>query len=63
MQITLKESTPFIKKCFKAGIVPYLHSSPGIGKSSVYHQIAAEYKLFVIDWRGAGADPTDINVA
>ena len=61
MQITLNESKKFIKKCLKAGVVPYLHSSPAIGKSSMYHQIAAEYNLFVIDWRGAGADPTDLN--
>jgi len=61
MEITLKESKTFIKKCLKSGIVPYLHSSPAIGKSSVYHQIAAEYNLCVIDWRGAGADPTDIS--
>lgn len=61
MEITLKESRRFINKCLKAKVVPYLHSSPGIGKSSVYHQIAEGAKLAVIDWRGSAADPTDLN--
>lgn len=61
LEITLKESRRFIKKCLKGGVVPYLHSSPAIGKSSIFHQLADEAKLYVIDWRGAGADPTDLN--
>ncbi len=60
-QITLAQSKDAVIKCLKAGVVPFLHSSPGIGKSSLYRQIAKEKNLKVIDWRGAGADPTDLN--
>ena len=60
-QITLQQAKSAVIKCVKAGVAPFLHSSPGIGKSSLYHQIAKEHNLKVIDWRGAGADPTDLN--
>ena len=61
MKITLHQAKKLIKKCLRSGIVPYMHSSPAIGKSSVYHQIAEEANLYVIDWRGSAADPTDLN--
>lgn len=44
----------------KAGIVPMVHGSPGIGKSQIVHQIAKEYGLQLIDLRLSQCDPTDL---
>jgi len=47
--------------CMQRGIVPYVESSPGIGKSAIAKQIATMKDLFLIDMRLAGCDPTDLN--
>lgn len=52
---------PHVRDCLKAGLVPMLRGSPGISKSAVFHMIADEDELLVIDARFAGYDPTDIN--
>lgn len=44
----------------KAGIVPMVHGSPGIGKSQIVAQIAKEYGLQLIDLRLSQCDPTDL---
>jgi hypothetical protein len=44
----------------KAKLVPVLHGSPGIGKSSIAKQIAEEFNLKLIDVRLAQCDPTDL---
>ena len=44
----------------KAGIVPMVHGSPGIGKSQIVHQIADKYGLQLIDLRLSQCDPTDL---
>jgi hypothetical protein len=45
----------------QAGLVPFLTGSPGIGKSSIFHEIAAMGNLEIIDLRLSQCDPTDIN--
>jgi hypothetical protein len=44
----------------KAGLVPMLHGSPGIGKSQMAYEIAEEFNLQVIDVRLSQCDPTDL---
>jgi MoxR-like ATPase len=44
----------------KCGLVPFIQSSPGIGKSSIVKQIAKEYNLKLIDLRLSTCDPTDL---
>lgn len=61
MEITLKEALPTVKKLLRAGLVPNLISSPGIGKSSLAKQVAESAKLKFIDIRLAGYDPTLID--
>ena len=61
MQITLKRAAQAVKRSFRAGVVPVLHSSPGIGKSSIIHQIAEQAGFDVIDVRLAQCDPTDLS--
>ncbi len=47
--------------CIQAGLVPYLQSSPGIGKSAIVKEIAQEYDLQLIDIRLSQLDPVDLN--
>ncbi len=44
-----------------AGLVPYVQSSPGMGKSSIIHSIAEELNLKVIDHRLSTSEPTDMS--
>lgn len=61
MQTTLKQVTPLIPQLWKAGIVPFLHSSPAQGKSSLAKKLAEQYKLKVIDLRLTELDSTDLS--
>lgn len=61
-QVKISQAISMITKYIKAGLVPMLRGSPGMGKSSIIHQIAAEYNLLVIDLRLSQCDPTDLNV-
>lgn len=61
MQTTLKQVEPLIPQLWKAGIVPFLHSSPAQGKSSLARQLAEQYKLKVIDLRLTELDSTDLS--
>lgn len=63
MQIktTLNQVAQLLPSLFKAKIVPFLHSSPAIGKSSIAKQIADKYQLKVIDLRLTELDSSDLN--
>lgn len=61
MNTTLKQVAPLIPKLWKAGIVPFLHSSPAQGKSSLSKQLAEQFKLKVIDLRLTELDSTDLS--
>lgn len=61
MQVTLKQAASMSIKYLKAGLVPMLHGSPGIGKSAIVHEIARANDLFLIDERLAQKDPTDLS--
>lgn len=50
-----------IIRCLASHKVPLLRSSPGMGKSSLIHQIAADGNFKVLDLRLAGCDPCDLN--
>ena len=57
-QVSLKQATEFAFQALKANLVPFLSSSPGIGKSAAVHQLAKRFNLKVIDIRLAQEDPT-----
>lgn len=57
-QVSLKQATEFAFQTLKANLVPFLSSSPGIGKSAAVHQLAKRFNLKVIDIRLAQEDPT-----
>lgn len=51
---------PCVETCMQARLVPFLQSSPGLGKSSIIKQIAKEYGLKLIDCRLSSMEPTDL---
>jgi MoxR-like ATPase len=60
MQVKASQAISMITAFIRAHLVPMLTGSPGIGKSQIIHQIAADYKLKVIDLRLSQCDPTDL---
>jgi hypothetical protein len=60
MQVTASQAKSMIAKFIRAQLVPMLMGSPGIGKSSIVHQIAKDYNLLVIDLRLSQCEPTDL---
>lgn len=56
-----QQAVSMVEDCMFTKLVPMLHGSPAIGKSSIIHQLAAKLNLLVIDARMAGFDPTDLN--
>lgn len=61
VQILASDLPRQLMNVFRSGHVPYVASSPGMGKSSMIKQIAKENKLKLIDIRLAQADITDLN--
>ena len=59
-QISAVQAPTLLMDVMKAGLVPMIVSSPGIGKSSIAKQIAAERNLKVIDLRLSQCDPSDL---
>lgn len=54
------QKAPFLlEKIFAAGLVPYLKSSPGRGKSALYRDFAEKYNLELIDIRLSMYEPQD----
>lgn len=46
--------------CLSNGLVPYITSSPGVGKSDAVHQFAKTYNLKLIDLRLSQCTPEDL---
>ena len=44
-----------------AGLVPFVQSDPGMGKSSIVRELAKEYGLKLIDHRLATSAPEDLS--
>lgn len=49
-----------VVRCIQRNKVSFLKSSPGMGKSSIYYQIAKDGNLFVLDERLSQATPEDL---
>ena len=61
IQVNSKQCQGHIATAIRAGLVPFVKGSPGIGKSAIVRAIAEEYRLKLIDLRLAQCDPTDLN--
>ena len=60
MNTTLKKVTELLPILCKSNIVPFIHSSPGLGKSATVKTFAKQFNLKVIDLRLTEMDATDI---
>ena len=60
IQLNTVQAKEAIIDCIKAKLVPFLTGSPGMGKSSIIHEIAEEYNLEIIDVRLSQCDPSDL---
>lgn len=62
MNYTIKPSNAkfFLTKTLNAGLVPFLHGSPGMGKSDIIKSIAEDFNLKLIDLRLSQCDPSDL---
>ena len=61
MKVTLNQVKEVLPILMKANIVPFLHSSPAQGKSSIVRQLAKKYQLELIDVRLTEMDSLDFN--
>ncbi len=59
--ITAAQAPKQIERILKVGLVPILLSAPGVGKSSVCHQIAKQRDLQLIDVRLSQVDAPEMN--
>ena len=60
MEISTKELSTAMSDILFAGLVPYIRSSPGLGKSSITKQLADSLNLELIDVRLAQMDTSDL---
>lgn len=51
----------YVERCLKVGLVPFLQSSPGIGKSSIMKAVAEFFNLKLIDHRLSTSPPEDMS--
>jgi MoxR-like ATPase len=51
----------FIEECLYSNLVPFVRSSPGMGKSTIVRKIARKLKLKLIDHRLSTSEPTDLS--
>lgn len=61
MSMNLQQTKEVAINCITANLVPFIQSSPGMGKSALCKEIADEFNLCLIDYRISSADPTDFN--
>jgi hypothetical protein len=61
MEITTRQAPELISDVLRAGLVPFLGSSPGCGKSDIARAVAKAFNLKFIDIRLSQSDPTDLN--
>ena len=57
---TPRQVSEFLLDIFYAGLVPYVRSSPGMGKSTLFKSAAKILNLKMIDHRLSTSEPTDL---
>lgn len=58
---TPRQTRRYVERCILSGVVPYITSSPGMGKSSIVKQIADDYGMILIDHRLSTSAPEDLS--
>lgn len=59
-QCTPRQVRKFAIEAILAGLVPYVQSHPGMGKSAIFHSIAEEARWAMIDHRLSTSTPEDM---
>ncbi len=59
--VNIKQCTELTEDALASGLVPFLHSSPGCGKSSIVKSIAKRNRLKLIDLRLSTIDSVDLS--
>lgn len=59
--VTPRKAKEYIIDVIQAGLVPFLKSSPGIGKSAILAEVASEFGLKMIDHRLSTSTPEDLS--
>lgn len=60
-KVNAREVREHIIDCLHAGVVPFVQSSPGLGKSAIIRAIAEEFNLQLIDHRLSTSAPEDLS--
>lgn len=60
MKVYLNQAQELCKQALAANLTPFLHSSPGLGKSSIVKQLAETFNLELIDIRLATLESVDL---
>lgn len=60
-QCTPRQVRRFVSDIMHAGLVPFVQSSPGLGKSSIMRGLAKEHNLQLIDHRLSTSAPEDMS--
>ena len=58
---TPRHVAKFIEECAYAGLVPFVQSSPGMGKSTIMRNVARKLNLKLIDHRLSTSAPEDLS--
>lgn len=58
---TPRQIRSYIIDIIGAGLVPFVTSSPGMGKSEIHHSVAKDFKLKMIDHRLSTSQPEDLS--
>lgn len=58
---TPRQITRFVDDVIHAGLVPFVQSSPGMGKSSLMRKVARDNNLQLIDHRLSTSAPEDLS--
>lgn len=58
---TPRQVKQFITDCLYAGLVPFVQSSPGMGKSTIMRNVADDLQLQMIDHRLSTSAPEDLS--
>lgn len=59
-KLTPKQVRGAVIECMEANLVPFITSSPGLGKSAIVAQIAKDFSLTLIDLRLSQCAPEDL---
>jgi MoxR-like ATPase len=58
---TPRQIRKHVIRCIQAGLVPFIQSSPAMGKSAIVRSIADQFNLHVIDHRMSASTPEDFS--